>query len=808
MKALDFRLTFSTEWGIGTGGGRHGEVDRTIRRDAAGLPFVPGKSLLAALRDAAERLAWGLDGGRRGPWHGWLDLIFGTQPGRTDAGAPVVYGAPVPARLIVGDARIEGARELDGGAPPGGERPGWTTLKPGVALDPKTGTARDRTLRVEEVARRGVTLTASGAWLDGLDGESLLVATAFLAAACGLVERIGGRRRRGHGRCKVTLEGVAPDQIRDVLSAKSAPAVPPPPTPDLSRPVLGPIESAPLPDRHGGREKTDQPVVAWSRQQFTLRALTPLIIPRAVLGNVVTSEDRIPGTYLLGWLGRALSAAGWSERLAEEIAAERIVVTHATPEVAGTRGLSAPMAWFKPKEGTGLPVEGQIWVGCDVVNRLVADAPGNQLKGYRRGWVSDAAPGQWPWYRDLADELIQTTHNTIDDRVQRPTQDVGGVYSYGAIPAGTVFRFEVRWAGDLPGAWWAQCPGSIRLGRAKRGEYGQASVGVLPTGGTEPPHVPVVGPKDSVLTVWLLSEVLLRGPGLRPVSAAETLRSEIEQSLKKISETIRLEPDEREGQLHSLLRPARVDSWSARWQLPRPSLVGLAAGGVVRYRVVGVPEGNQEAFNDCLAGIEAAGVGERRAEGYGQVRFNDIRLDARELEAPASSRNPADPGAPTGSDSPDSERRTHALEPPPVAMLEARIAAAVARGMRDEAWPMLGGGDRSTWPSASQLGGLRSAITRLERVGTYEGNPLTAWLDALEKTHRWRDLWPETVLERLRSLARVPAEVENLLASPELTEETAAMTLRAFIGGLLRHIRRESEKAPQRASGETLLKEG
>ena len=57
-----------------------------------------------------------------------------------------------------------------------------------------------------------------------------------------------------------------------------------------------------------------------------------------------------------------------------------------------------------------------------------------------------------------------------------------------------------------------------------------------------------------------------------------------------------------------------------RWGLPRPSLVGLAAGTCVVFNVNGQLDASR------LSQIEASGIGERRAEGYGQVCFNDPLL--------------------------------------------------------------------------------------------------------------------------------------------------------------------------------------
>src|SRR5690554_4168640 len=74
------RLTMLSDWHVGSGTGRPGNVDRVVARDADGLPYVPAKTLRGIWRDACERLARGLDGGTDGEWSSLVDRVFGSQP--------------------------------------------------------------------------------------------------------------------------------------------------------------------------------------------------------------------------------------------------------------------------------------------------------------------------------------------------------------------------------------------------------------------------------------------------------------------------------------------------------------------------------------------------------------------------------------------------------------------------------------------------------------------------------------------------------------------------------------------------------
>ncbi|MCS7271689.1 MAG: RAMP superfamily CRISPR-associated protein, partial [Gemmataceae bacterium] len=73
------RLTFESDWHVGSGMGRPGNVDRLVTRDSDGLPYVPAKTLCGIWRDACERLCWGLDNGQAGEWSAWVARLFGSQ---------------------------------------------------------------------------------------------------------------------------------------------------------------------------------------------------------------------------------------------------------------------------------------------------------------------------------------------------------------------------------------------------------------------------------------------------------------------------------------------------------------------------------------------------------------------------------------------------------------------------------------------------------------------------------------------------------------------------------------------------------
>src|SRR5262249_54480430 len=92
---------------------------------------------------------------------------------------------------------------------------------------------------------------------------------------------------------------------------------------------------------------------------------------------------------------------------------------------------------------------------------------------------------------------------------------------------------------------------------------------------------------------------------------------------------LNLQPRDASAQklMSALSRQHRTDSWHVGWGLPRPSLVGLSAGTCVVFKIEGsLDDVKRAALQEKLQEVAAEGLGERCAEGYGRLRFNDPLL--------------------------------------------------------------------------------------------------------------------------------------------------------------------------------------
>ncbi|MFF0574112.1 RAMP superfamily CRISPR-associated protein [Streptosporangium saharense] len=718
-------LFMVSDWGVGTGRGASGYVDRIIQREeqpssrAPAPPVVPAKSLVGVWRDSCELAAHALDSGPVGVWHDWVRFLFGGQYAPVNGRPGPVGRTSAPAALTLdGPLRLPGrlAEALR-------ERPrvalATTFRKPGVAVDPHTGGAEEGMLRFEELARGGVTLEGR-ARIDGfagLDRTQREAAVALLDAGARLLERLGGKRRRGAGRCRMTLDGpgVSPEWTPPPLDG-----VPPPPGgPDHA------VADRPEPAGTAG--------TGWERVELLITVEQPVLVAATVLGNVVRGADHIPGWCLMPEVARRLG--GGAHAL---VRTGDLVVTAAFPVPSpGVRTLPVPRILVHKKDADGT-VAG---------NQMAGDGP-PRSKPYRTGYLVPEGPEK---YTVVSPASTVRMHNTIQDDLQRPTREVGGVYVYRALAAGTVLRAEVRVrTGALGDGWARRLTGGWRIGRSAKDDYGKVRVTATPVG------VPSAGGHGGrSLRVWLLSGLLVRDRRLRPSTDPRDVARALEQAFAKAGAPgVRLDAAADGTGVTVALGEQRTESWHRGWNLPRPTLYGLAQGSCLTFAVDGGP-----LTPEVLAEVRTAGVGERRAEGFGQVEFDhDVLLApvAAQSTAPAALAQ-AEPAEPDGPLAPDEKghREARIFER---AAWRAEIHRSCERIRADRT---LRARVVPSGVSSTQLNALRRIVRELPS-GRAESGLL--WLT---REKAGRPPWPKEAVTTLRELLTGPNAVWTLLNLPE-----------------------------------------
>ncbi|WP_066946575.1 RAMP superfamily CRISPR-associated protein [Microtetraspora fusca] len=727
-------LHMLSDWMVGTGTGVPGYADRLVQRDtrdasrAPAAPIVPAKTLIGVWRDSCELAAHALDSGPSGVWHDWLDFLFG---GQYDADR---RHAVRPAALA-----LDGALCLPGRLPEllrGRPEVAWaaTFRKPGVAVDPKTGTAETGMLRYEEMSRAGVRLTGRVLirGFDELEREQRDAAVALLAAGARLLERLGGKRRRGSGRCRLALREVEPDFA--VLTRTDIPA------PPQDMPYAVADRPAPVPAVAGD---------GWECADLVITVEQPVLAAATVQGNLVRGEAFIPGWCLMPEVARRLG--GPAHAL---VRTGDLVVTAATPQSAGgVRTLPVPKAFVHAKGNKGV-VAG---------NRMAGDTA--QGKSYRDGHV---VPEGEEAGEVVSPHFSLRMHNTIRDDLQRPNRDVGGVYIYKALAAGSVLHAKVRVRSGLmePG-WQKQLSGRWRVGRSAKDDYGQVLVearpGALPNGTRYDPSAPrtyegtapsAADGEGDLLRIWLLSELLVRDSRLRFSTDPRDVGRALEQALARAGAPgLTLTPltEPRGGRIQVALGAHRTESWHRGWGLPRHTLYGLAAGSCLTFMASGGP-----IPPEALDEVRAAGVGERRAEGFGQVEIDhDLLFRSADGMTPhgVPGNEPAPPAAIAPGEDGHAEARIFERAAWRAEIHRTCEAVMAHCDRRAELLPVT--------VTSTQLNGLREVVREpsMERARNR--------LARLTRSKKGRPSWPEKRAELLAALLTEPDHIWTLLGLPE-----------------------------------------
>jgi CRISPR-associated protein Csx10 len=268
---------------------------------------------------------------------------------------------------------------------------------------------------------------------------------------------------------------------------------------------------------------------------------------------------------------------------------------NAYPLVNDNRALPTPLTWqVKSKSAPGEKAK--------KVYRDIASVPKDNDGKYIN---TKNAPFKF-WFLDgntlrSIDEEWQVNVHTQRDAVRgRATTDAGAVYRYIALPAGMKLQGVVLTQNSEDAQTLeALLKGkSILLGKARTAGYGRVSIKTAPLDKNWREIDQSFAPSETS-TLTLLSPALVRDENGQ-------FSLEIEPALKAhLGEQIKL------TQVHR--RPEIIGGFNRKWGLPLPQVTAIAAGSV--FTVIG-------ATAEKLGELEAGGIGERRAEGFGRVVVN------------------------------------------------------------------------------------------------------------------------------------------------------------------------------------------
>ncbi len=204
---------------------------------------------------------------------------------------------------------------------------------------------------------------------------------------------------------------------------------------------------------------------------------------------------------------------------------------------------------------------------------------------------------------------------------------VGAVYRYDALAAGQTFRATIICDNDADKPTLRDLiEGRVTLGGSRSGGYGRAEISLMAEDDSDwDAAEDAEDAPEGKLIVTLQSDVLLRDARGQFAVDPELLRQVLGRHLG-----VKLEL---EG---AFLGAQAVGGFNRKWGLPLPQALAVRMGSVLIFKDPGCDP-------KLLAHLEARGIGERRAEGFGRIVFNWQRVTKLIVrENTRESRGPAD----------------------------------------------------------------------------------------------------------------------------------------------------------------------
>ena len=341
--------------------------------------------------------------------------------------------------------------------------------------------------------------------------------------------------------------------------------------------------------------------------------------------NTKTSLSYIPGSVLRGTLiGRHLDRVGKAELDSTGLAERQRFLSPATrylnayPQLNGKRALPTPASLVKAKlsEYTehlivagSTPDENPKSGGTTIYDFAVAgDEEVQQPKGINKPYCCvDGA------YVSFTKPLRRISIHTARDPIRgRATAEKGAVFQYNALAAGTTFAGAIlcEHATDADAIAELLDTPELRIGGARTAGYGQVQLtDVQRHEAAMWREVDVnVAATEGELRITCLSPCIVRdGQGNISVDLGDALSREFQLGLEVI-------PQKTHRQV------CTIGGFNRKWGLPLCQTQAIDAGSVFVFKWPAV--GDEAALAATLQGLLAAGIGERRNDGFGRIAVN------------------------------------------------------------------------------------------------------------------------------------------------------------------------------------------
>jgi CRISPR-associated protein Csx10 len=186
----------------------------------------------------------------------------------------------------------------------------------------------------------------------------------------------------------------------------------------------------------------------------------------------------------------------------------------------------------------------------------------------------------------------------------------GAVYRYDALAAGQTFQATIICDNDADEPILRPLiDGEVTLGGSRSGGYGRAELSYLPPDVARRVRAEDEEPPEGKLIVTLHSDLLLRDErgqfAVDPKLLCRVLNRHLQ--VKLVLED-------------AFLKTEVIGGFNRTWGLPLPQALAVRMGSVLVFQT------SEDCDPALLERLEVRGIGERRAEGFGRIAFNQQRV--------------------------------------------------------------------------------------------------------------------------------------------------------------------------------------
>lgn len=619
MTAYTLRITLLSPLTSSAGGDWANHVDTEIARDELGLPCLPGRRIKGLLRDGLRDLADALHlCGLPCQWDGRrVDEALCGQPGAgpgqgslltVSTAVPTGFAPESPSRALLANLvreRVLTPLEVTGAC---------TSIRAQTAIDPRTGSARENTLRFHRVLDSGQSFSAR----IHLREPAL---APLLALAAGTVRGMGLSRTRGYGAVRLEL---LDDQGRNLTEAARSQAAEQ--GLDSLCPNHAQAGTSPVPRQQGKTAPTPETPPGEHLLRYRLTLLQDALLPQADTDpNSMASLSFLPGATLQGAFAARFPGiqAGQAAILANRefrsvFLAGQARFLNAYPEARdepGMRLIPTPHSLRRKKAAPG-----QI---LDLADRMDQREPGHRMAG---GFLKTGhAPGE-----QMVETSLQYHHARAGDRrfgraLGAEVTDGGALFTYEGLTAGQSFIAAVQGECAVLDHIRNVLPDgtTLLIGRSRTAQYGGHArlewLDARPTAATvDRPEwnswQPCSGPPSSdgtFLTVTCLAPLLAVNDWGHPAACFP---------VREMAEILGIPGDQLVLE-RAWARSRVTGSFHQHLRLPGQQWPAIAEGSVFVFRIE--PASPEPAgLAAGLAALEQRGLGLGRDTGHGRLAVN------------------------------------------------------------------------------------------------------------------------------------------------------------------------------------------